>query len=183
MSDQIREWMTEREYFELPEMPHITELMDGELVMSPAATARHQRIVMAILKFFFRHVSHGTVTVAPCDVRLDVERVLQPDIFWVAPESQCREIDEKYWQGPPDLVIEVLSPSTASRDRGIKYEWYQQYGVREYWQVDPDARFVAVYVLRDGEFKHYGVFEMSDTFESPVLDNLKVDVGELLKTE
>lgn len=73
-------------------------------------------------------------------------------------QSPCRLGEDGYWYGAPDLVVEVLSPSTAHKDRGVKFDLYEKHGVREYWLVDPEGRYVEVY-RREGErFDRAGVF-------------------------
>ncbi|MEO0563414.1 MAG: Uma2 family endonuclease, partial [Chloroflexota bacterium] len=82
-----------------------------------------------------------------------------------------------YWHGAPDLVIEVLSPSTAARDRGVKFDHYETAGVREYWLIDPMGLFVEVYTLKDGTFERAGLYERGVSFQSAVLGKaVPVDV-------
>jgi Uma2 family endonuclease len=73
--------------------------------------------------------------------------------------------------GPPDLIVEILSPSTEARDRKAKYSLYERHGVREYWMVNPDERFIEVYTLADGTYKRAGVFVAGEDaeFASPLL--------------
>ena len=79
----------------------------------------------------------------------------------------------------PDLIIEVLSPATASDDRGLKYDLYEKNGVREYWLVDPDAHYVEVYVNRNGHFNRQGVFVEGKSFTSEVLGGRAIEVDRL----
>ena len=95
--------------------------------------------------------------------------MVQPDVIWIGPESRCQAVGDQYWHGTPDLVVEVLSPSTAVRDRGYKFDLYERHGVREYWLVEPEGRFLEVYVLEDGRFVRRGLYQEVDDFTSPVL--------------
>ena len=125
------------------------ELLDGELVMVPSPGATHQRIVMRIamaLQPYVKRMELGEFFIAPFDVVLwdgDEANVVEPDLLFVS-TARAGIITEANVQGAPDLVVEVLSPSTESRDRGYKRELYARHGVGEYWLVDPDARTVTV---------------------------------------
>jgi Uma2 family endonuclease len=124
------------------------------------------------------HLSTGNARFAPCGLRFENGNSFEPDLFWVSPDntSCVLEPNGNYWHGAPDLVIEVLSPSTAYRDRGIKFDTYQQYGVREYWLVDPEGRYAEIYALLDGKFQRKGVFSPGQPFASAVLGGISIDV-------
>jgi Uma2 family endonuclease len=113
--------------------------------------------------------SSGKTVVAPAAIRFEVDHVLEPDVFWIRPDGDCKPIVNRYWQGAPDLVVEVLSPSTAKRDRGVKFDVYERHGVGEYWLIDPEARFVEVYQRANERFQRQGVYGVEDTFASAVL--------------
>ena len=91
----------------------------------------------------------------------------QPDVMWVAAGSRC-VIDKKRLIGPPDLIIEILSPSTEANDRSDKYTLYERHSVREYWIVNPEHRFIEVYTHDGSGFARRGVFiaGQNETFES-----------------
>ena len=133
--------MTTDEYlYDTEETNRINELAMGVLREPPAPFFSHQAIVLKVARIWADHVEPrnlGRVAVAPVDVILDRERalVLQPDVLFVSTE-RLSIIRGPVW-GAPDLVAEVLSHGTHSRDRAEKLEWYRQYGVREYWLVDP----------------------------------------------
>ena len=99
-------------------------------------------------------------------------------MFWVSPEDTHCFLEEngRYWHGAPDLVIEILSPSTASDDRGIKFETYQKHGVREYWLVDPDAKYIEVYGHDGGKFQRQGVYKPDQPFVSAVLGGATIEI-------
>jgi Uma2 family endonuclease len=98
----------------------------------------------------------GKVFPAPCDVVLSNTDVVQPDLLFVSREREHILVGGDNVQGAPDLVVEILSPSTAHRDRGLKLDLYQKSGVAEYWIVDTERRVVHQYVLEDGVFRASG---------------------------
>lgn len=181
MADITQTRMTAREFMALPESSQPMELIHGELIVSPTPNNPHQTIVLSCAVFLKQNFSSGTTVISPMDVYLDVDTVVQPDVFWVSGEnSLCKLNDDGYWHGAPDLVIEVLSPSTALRDRKAKFSLYEQYGVREYWLADPDAKFLEVYVRDGNRFVRLGVFAQGDTFTSAVLGGAVVSVNALI---
>jgi Uma2 family endonuclease len=128
----------------LPDDGKRYEVVDGELLVTPAPSYTHQRAVGAMYRRLFDYVEVHRVGVAltsPADIALDDRTLVQPDVF-VAP---CRDGEPPHsWQDIENLVlaVEVLSPSTARADRQIKRHRYQRHGVTEYWIVDCDGRLV-----------------------------------------
>ncbi len=183
MSDQSpSRTMTATEFLNLPESSTPMELIDGELMMSPAPSLSHQKIIYRITMMFarFPQIGDDEVFLAPTDVHFDDGNVFQPDIAWLSPTNQnCMEIGNRHLHGAPDLVIEVLSPGTAQQDMGKKRQVYEQHGVREYWLVNGAARTVEVLVLREHKFEQVGVFNETDGFKSPVLSDAPIDVGKI----
>jgi Uma2 family endonuclease len=173
--------MTSAEFLALPETMARMELIDGEVIihaeldMSPAPAADHQRGVRRSTRVIETVMSGGEVFFAPFDVRLDAQTTLQPDVFWLAPASLERLGDGGYLDGAPDLVVEVLSPGTTHLDRGRKFKLYEQYGVREYWLVDMQSRYVEVYRRAGEKFERLGAFAPGEIFTSAVLDDAQID--------
>jgi Uma2 family endonuclease len=123
------------------------EVIDGELVVTPAPALRHQEIVthlVWLLYGFVREHQLGKVFGSPVDVLFADGDYVEPDIVFVQ-AGRSDVLTERGVEGPPDLVAEVLSPATAARDRGVKLERYGLYGVQEYWVVDPDQRTIEVW--------------------------------------
>ena len=89
-------------------------------------------------------------------------------------------ITEQNIQGAPDLVVEILSPSTANRDWTTKRELYARHGVKELWVVDPDAKIAWVMLLRDGDFRHMRVYGEGQSFTSTTLEGFTVDMDEIV---
>lgn len=164
------------------------ELYYGIPVALASPTDAHQDIIGGIY-YQLRGYLKGKrckAYFAPFDVRLfekegdhpeDVDIVLQPDLLVVCDSSKI--VDHQGVRGAPDMVIEVLLPSTARYDTHIKFNLYQRAGVREYWIVDPTARTVCVYVLEDGAY-HGGVIYSADrTVPVSVLDGCRIDLTEV----
>ena len=83
------------------------------------------------------------------------------------------------YHGPPELAVEVLSPSTSRHDKTVKFLLYEKSGVREYWIVDPDHQQMEVWQLTDGEYELFGIFRTDDTFNSPALGSQTIDLNSL----
>jgi Uma2 family endonuclease len=180
MADLTHERMTAKEFYELPESILPTELIDGELYMSPAPDDPHQKVAMNGVAFLLKMNLEGELRFSPIDVYLDDENVLQPDIMWVSKNNpRCKLVEGRRWHGAPDLVIEIFSPSTARRDKTIKFDLYEKHGVREYWMMDAEAEYLEAFTLQDAHFVKIGIFGPGETFPSPVLDGKTVEVEAL----
>jgi Uma2 family endonuclease len=187
-SPQEKVRMTTEEYMALPESNLHTELIDGELIvyegkdgMTPAPRDIHQQTSSVLFVFLAQHLPPQELRAAPTDVHLDDGTVVQPDIFWASAESdQCVVHDDGYLHGAPDFIVEILSPTTIKRDRGVKFDLYEKHGVREYWLVDPDGGYVEVYRLVEGVLTRQGLFTEGQQFTSPVLGEKSVAVDSLL---
>ncbi len=131
------------------------EVIDGELAVTPAPSPRHQRIVMnlvTLLHAFVRDHRLGEVYLGPVDVLLAEGDYLEPDLIFLKPD-RLTLVSDRGIEGPPDLVVEITSPSTEHRDRGIKLDRYRHFGVAEYWVIDPDTKSIEVWALAMGAEK------------------------------
>jgi Uma2 family endonuclease len=139
------------DYFQLPDEPRC-ELLYGRLLVTPAPTFRHGEIVRALGELLGEHSRRrgGRAAVSPVDVVLSHHSIVQPDLVYVSRE-RCGIVGERV-DGPPDLVVEVLSPATARRDLGEKLRLYAEAGVAEYWIVDPAARTFEFLENRESAF-------------------------------
>lgn len=174
---QTRQRMTAEEYRQLPETSQRMELIEGEIVVSPSVVSDHQRLVLRFANDIDESEIEGEVFVAPLDVYFDDENAFQPDVFWVAKDNdRCVERDG-YFYGPPDLVVEVLSPSTARYDKTVKFLIYEKYGVREYWLADPKRKTVEVWQRGEEEFTLLDIYSAADTFVSVVLGNKPITLA------
>lgn len=171
--------ITAEEFLQMPESQTLTELIDGEMILAPAPETGHQIISARSYDVVKALAPGGIVLFAPIDVYLDESHIVQPDVLWISPDSQC-SIERRYIVGAPDLIVEVLSPSTALRDKGVKFRLYEQYGVREYWLIDPSARYVEVWRREGEKFALLGVYGEGETFVSAVLGEKVVEVLLLL---
>ncbi|KXK51072.1 MAG: Uma2 family endonuclease [Anaerolineae bacterium] len=173
--------MTLEEFLNRPDTNLPMEYEDGEVIMLPMPTTRHQRISRKLTRVIEDMISSGEVFFAPLDVKLG-GRVYQPDVFWVKAGSAC--VDRgSHFDGPPDLVVEIASPSTSRRDRREKFTTYESSGVGEYWLIDPDGAVIEVHTLVDGKYQRYGVFGPEDTFTTPALGADKPISGAVIFAE
>jgi Uma2 family endonuclease len=116
------------------------ELLDGEIVVTPAPAGRHQLVVMRLAALLTREIIEaglGLALPAPFDIVLDEENLVQPDLF-ILLHDRAQQMEKARVTGPPSLAIEVVSPSSAARDRGPKRNLYAKHGVPEYWLINPD---------------------------------------------
>src|SRR5438105_15133109 len=118
----------------------IVELIDGELFATQPPSLRHQDVVLQLGSKLLRHADStgGKAYIAPTGVHFEEPNFVEPDVFYVRPDS-CIRRDDRLYYGPPDLVVEVSSPSTKKRDRTKKRDLYERFGVPEYWFVDLDS--------------------------------------------
>ncbi len=140
-----------RDYITLPDEPRC-ELLYGRFYLSPSPLVVHQIIVGYLHRLFYDVAERtaGVTLVAPMDVHLVDHSVVQPDVIFIS--KQRRDLIESWVEGPPDLLVEVLSPGTASRDRVYKLNLYREHGVGEYWVVDPRQRRISFLVREDEDF-------------------------------
>jgi len=168
MAEQIKTRMTAAEFLQLPETNQPTELINGELNVSPSPLVRHQLSSARFFRLIDGLKPNGTLFYSPMDVYLDDENIPQPDLIWVAENSRC-VIGENRLEGPPDLIVEILSPGTAKVDRREKFQLYERFGVGEYWLVEPLGQYVEVYRWADGHFVKQGIYGEGDSFISVAL--------------
>jgi Uma2 family endonuclease len=128
------------------------EILDGELYVTPAPSPLHQRVSKRLqrqLEAYFEGRAQGEVFNAPIDVILTASDVVQPDLVVV---TEARQISQRGIEGPPMLVVEVLSPSSRDQDRSTKARRYAQLGIRHYWVVDPDIPRLECYRAESGGY-------------------------------
>jgi len=172
--DDYEKWDDDKRY----------ELIDGHAYMMSAPSIEHQKILVELIKQFAVFLTGKTCKVfaAPCNVCLngkgdEEDTVVQPDIFIVCDESK---LDKKRCNGAPDMVIEILSPSTSKMDLFVKLKKYQNAGVREYWIADPEAKAVNVHILENG---HYVIhpYESDETITVTVLDGCTITLTDVFE--
>jgi Uma2 family endonuclease len=146
----LRHW-TYDEYARLPDDGSRYEIIDGELYMSPSPRWNHQRAVVRIAHLFETYTEEhgiGEICAGPIDLLLTDTDYLIPELVFVLHEHEGI-ITERGIEGAPDLVIEIISPSSGMRDRGLKRERYARFGVPLYWIVDLERQSVEVHRLAD----------------------------------
>jgi Uma2 family endonuclease len=157
------------------------EIIGGELYVMTAPIPVHQGLLTRLLVAIY-NVSeargNGRVYASPIAVELAEHDIVQPDILFIG-KDRLGIVEEDRIVGAPDLVVEIFSPSTRSKDRHEKADLYARSGVREYWQVDPRWRSVMVLALQDGA---YQPLPLDDGIaRSRVLPNLEIDVNALFE--
>lgn len=172
--------LTYADYVTTPEDKRY-ELLDGELLMLPAPDELHQRTQAELgynVMAFVKTRGLGRVYFSPTDVVLSDVDVVQPDLLFVS-NDRLDILTAAGVQGAPDLVVEILSPGTAERDKGYKRALYAQHGVKEYWLVGTDAGAITVLLLEETGYEVVGTFGEGDTLTSPTLDGFRLRVDEV----
>jgi len=190
--DAERERMAKREminveyqkYLNLPEMTR-AEFVDGKIIYLGEPNRKHQEL-LGTLQARFHNYLHGKtceVYLAPFGVKIDFDsnpnskNTLQPDLLVIC---DMEKLDDNGLNGTPDLVIEILSPSTASYDKGFKYKKYMLTGVKEYLLVDPDRETVTVNILISGNYMSR-VYKKGEVIKVSILDTLYINVTDLFE--
>lgn len=173
---------TYADYEKLPEgAPY--QLIGGDLIKEPSPVPYHQmvsiRIVFELVKFVEER-DLGIVLDAPMDVYLSDTEVYQPDIMFIS-KDRMNIIGEKNIEAAPDLVVEILSPSSAYYDLRHKMHVYETSGVREYWVVDPIEKGVEIYQNINGEFKLFNKALSSGLIRSALLEGFTVELEKVLR--
>jgi len=176
-----RLWTYDEMIAELPETNLPTELWNGEIITSPAPHPDHQRIVARFYKRLDRFVEErglGKVLFSPIDVILTRHRTVQPDVLFVS--KLRRDIIQKQINGVPDLAMEVISEVSWQRDRIQKKALYEQFGLPEYWIVDPDSRSIEVFALVSGSYQLHGKASGAEDVGSKLLTGFGVCFNDLI---
>ncbi|HZF12278.1 MAG TPA: Uma2 family endonuclease [Thermoanaerobaculia bacterium] len=176
----VRPYITYEELSRLPGDGHRYELFDGEAYVSPSPSLWHQDVLISLfLAFHPAAQGVGRVYIAPMDVVLAPATAPQPDLVVVLDENAS--ILKDVIRGVPDLVLEVLSPSTAAMDRGLKMETYARHGVPEYWLVDRERQAIEIYRLdrAAGAYRLAQTCRRGDQATTPLLPVLSVEVDRI----
>ncbi len=173
---------TYEDYRRLPDDGWRYEIIEGELYMSPAPEPIHQEYggeMFAALRDFGKKHNAGKAYMAPIDVILfDLATPVQPDVLFICKE-RLHVVKKGRIEGAPDVVVEVLSPSNWLIDRREKFQAYAKSGVREYWIVNPLARTIELFVLRENRYELIGKYGDGETVRSEVLSGFEVKVDEV----
>lgn len=169
------------DYLKLPEGARY-QLIKGEIIKFPSPTEQHQHILFILtLKIgnFLLQNNIGVARFAPLDVHLDEENVFQPDLLFISNENNHIIKDRIY--GAPDFVVEVLAPSTAYYDWEEKKEIYAKYGVKEYWIINAQKRYIEMYANKNNEFELVSKIKENGLIKSEVIAGFEFELGELFQ--
>ncbi|MEM9340023.1 MAG: Uma2 family endonuclease [Bacteroidota bacterium] len=173
--DRSREW-TVNDYLKLEE-GLLAQLIDGSLIMSPAPSINHQRVIGKLFKIL-DGLSSGEAILSPVDLYLNNQNVLQPDLVFISNEKKAI-ITDRGIEGVPDLIVEVISPSNSFIDRNTKKRKYLQFGVTEYWIIDPANKTLEVYTPEDEDQPRLYLVNEGD-ISSLISEALSFDLKEIL---
>ncbi len=171
--------LTYDDLLQMPDDGNRYELIDGELYVSPPSSPRHQRLAYRLVRLLGDQVDPnaiGEIYFAPLIVKLSDRRVVQPDLLFINRE-RLSIVTADGIEGPPDLVVEILSPSTRVTDEVLKGKLYADAGVPEYWLADPSEASLRIFVLIDGDYQE--VPHEGGSVRSYALPGLMIDVAAL----
>lgn len=157
------------------------EIVDGELYMVPAPLIVHQVSLGKLFRLLSEMVEEkkaGKVFIAPVDVVLSDEDIVQPDLLFIS-NNRLGIITDKYISASPDLVVEILSPFNRHRDLQIKKKLYEKYGVNEYWIVDPEAKSIQIFQMQKEGLQAFRTFTRSMRILSPLFGELAFTADQL----
>ena len=169
------------DYLNLPDDGKRHEIVDGEHYMTPAPQTRHQIVSRNIERILLNHIEDndlGQFLDAPTDVVLSDTTIVQPDKLFILKEREYI-IKNNFIEGPPDLVIEILSPGNEKLDRFTKMKYYAMFGVPEYWLIDYEIRILEQYVLKRDLFERAGVF--TEDYSPSLFPDLIIDLSRIFK--
>jgi Uma2 family endonuclease len=162
------------------------EYLNGDIVMTPARSPHHQIIVTNLLLLmgqFAMSNGLGLVLPAPLDVVLSKEaQIAQPDLIFITKARAPKLVTRAAITGAPDLVLEIISPSTARADRKIKPPLYARHGVAEFWLVDPEDQSVEVFILDGESYRMVGIFLAGDVIKVGRFADAKIAIDSIFAT-
>jgi len=173
--------LTYEEFRQLPYDGKRYELVCGEVHVTPAPNTRHQfilRRLVASLEGYLARNPAGEFAFAPLDVRLAPDLVLQPDLIFVS-AARLHILGDDFVSGTPDIVVEILSPTTSAHDRATKIPLYAQAGVPEMWLIDPQAKTVEVLRLQGRKYLVDSILAGDQSLRSGQLSDWQLPLGEL----
>ena len=173
--------MTYEEYCLVPDEGMQLEVIDGELIRTPSPPPRHQEILGHLATQLFNYVEAkdlGKVYMGPLDTILDQFNVVRPDILFISKE-RLGAIAKEWIFGPPDMVVEILARTTVDKDRRRKMAVYSQFGVQEYWIVDPEMQTLELYCQGKEGLELARRFSAGEIFESPLFPGFRIAVSSI----
>jgi Uma2 family endonuclease len=164
-----------------PDDGFIYEVINGELFMTPAPSWKHQNAVGTLFGYLWQYIHPrklGKVVTAPTGVVLGEHDGVEPDLVYVSRE-RMHIISERGVEGEPDLVVEVLSPSTEGRDRGLKMRRYAAAGIPHYWILDPATESLEAYRLGESGYELTGTYGPDTIFRADLFPGLEIPIADL----
>jgi len=170
-------------------LEELVELIRGKIVkMSPAPSSDHQSIsaelTSQVVSFFKKrkcrafHAPFDVYLVHPDQDYKTTQNIVEPDLCIICDPEKIRKFG---CVGAPDLVVEILSPSTSKKDQKDKFELYEEYGVREYWIVFPESKSVMVYVLKNGQYTSHRPVTEAETLRSITFPKLEIKLQDVFE--
>lgn len=175
--DRTKEWRI-ADYLLLGEIKTPCQLINGELIMSPAPSTEHQRILRKLFQIFDKFNLSGEIFFAPIDLYINDKNVFQPDLVYLSEKNKV-SITGRGIEGPVDLIVEVISPSNSYTDRNQKKKAYLDFGVEEYWIVDPANKTLEIYTPQTGLDVPLIYLSASGQVQSPSLSSLKFNLEDI----
>ena len=179
LEKQAKRW-TYEEYYRLNDDQRY-EIIDGNLLMAPSPDSWHQdwsRKLFRLMDQFVTRNKLGEVYYAPFDVVLDSDNTVQPDLIFVS-SANLGIIKQRAIFGTPDLLVELISPSSVRRDRYDKKDLYARFGVKEYWIGDPANKSLEILTLKEGNYELHCAAEEKGKLTSPMLAGLEFDLAQV----
>jgi Uma2 family endonuclease len=164
----------------------LSQIINGVTIIAPSPFGFHQDIISNLVLLIGNHAKlnkSGKILTSPLDVIFEKGyNVIQPDLIYIRKENMSIFDSKGYIHGVPDLLIEIVSTSSVSRDTVEKYKIYEKYGVSEYWIVFPELKVVEVFVLKDGKYSLFCSTENTEgVLSSVILTDFKVKVEEVFE--
>jgi Uma2 family endonuclease len=164
----------------------LSQILNGVTVIAPSPFGFHQNIISNLVLLIGNHTKFhksGKILTSPLDVIFEEGyNVLQPDLIYIKKENMSIFDSKGHIHGVPDLLIEIISASSVSRDTVEKFKIYEKYGVNEYWIVFPEQKVIEVFVLKDGKYSLLCSTENSEGIvTSIVLQNFKFNVADVFE--
>jgi Uma2 family endonuclease len=175
--DKTKDWTVE-DFLLLGEIKTPCQLINGELIMSPAPSPLHQRVLRKLFKIFDKANLPGETFFAPIDLYISKKNVFQPDLVYLSDKNK-EYLTTKGIEGPADLIVEIISPSNSYTDRNQKKNTYLAFGIREYWIVDPANETLEVYTPESGGDVPIVYLVGSGIVKSITLETLVFDLKEI----
>jgi Uma2 family endonuclease len=175
--DKTKDWTVE-DFLLLGEIKTPCQLINGELITSPAPSPLHQRVLRKLFKVFDKCNLPGETFFAPIDLYINNKNVFQPDLVYLSDKNK-EYLTTRGIEGPADLIVEIISPSNSYTDRNQKKNTYLAFGIREYWIVDPANETIEVYTPEAGSDVPIIYLVGSGIVKSITLETLTFDLKEI----